>query len=139
MAELRSAIRAAKDADEDTKADLKRALLVMESRKKAQDAKELRQGVMRAHRTREKELVKQGKKPFYLKKAELQKRALVEKFEALGEKRVDKVIERRRKKLDASDRKRIPEERGTRGGDGGGGRGRGRGGGGGRGRGRGRG
>lgn len=109
MAELRAAIRTTKN--EQTQADLKRTLLVMESRKKTQDAKELRQGVVRAHRMREKELVKQGKKPFYLKKAELQRRALVERFEGLGEKQVDKVIERRRKKKAAAERKRIPEGR----------------------------
>ncbi len=109
MAELRAAIRTSND--EQAKAEWKRALLVMESRKKAQEAKERRQGVVRAHRAREKELVKQGKKPFYLKKAELQRRALVERFEGMGEKQVDKVIERRRKKMAAMERRRIPEGR----------------------------
>jgi ribosomal RNA-processing protein 36 len=109
MAELRTAIR--NSNDEQAKAEWKRALLVMESRKKAQEAKERRQGVVRAHRAREKELVKQGKKPFYLKKAELQRRALVERFEGMGEKQVDKVIERRRKKTAATERRRIPEGR----------------------------
>ena len=109
MADLRTAIRTTKD--EQTQSDLKRALRVMESRKKAQDAKDLRQGVVRAHRARERELVKQGKKPFYLKKAELQRRVLVERFEGLGEKQVEKVIERRRRKTAAKERKRIPEGR----------------------------
>ena len=109
MTELRNAIRTTKDKD--AQADLKRALLVMESRKKTQEAKELRQGVLQAHRARERELVRQGKKPFYLKKAELQRRALVERFEKLGEKQVDKVIERRRKKKAAAERKRIPKAR----------------------------
>lgn len=109
MAELRAAIRTTKD--ELTQADLKRALLVMESRKKTRNAKELRQKMVREHRAREKELVKQGKKPFYLKKAELQRRALVERFEKLGEKQVDKVIERRRKKIAAAERKQIPKAR----------------------------
>lgn len=113
MTDLRTALNTTKD--EQTQSDLKRALRVMESRKKAQDAKDLRQGVVRAHRARERELVKQGKKPFYLKKAELQRRTLVERFEGLGEKQVDKVIERRRKKTAAKERKRIPEGRGGRG------------------------
>lgn len=109
MADLRTAIRTTKD--EQTQSDLKRALRVMESRKKAQDAKDQRQEVVRAHRARERELVKQGKKPFYLKKAELQRRVLVERFEGLGEKQVEKVIERRRRKTAAKERKRIPEGR----------------------------
>ena len=113
MAELRAAIR--KTKDEQARAELKRALLIMESRKKTQDAKERRQGIVRAHRAREKELVKQGKKPFYLKNSELQRRALVERFEGLGEKQRDRVIARRRKKTTANEWKRIPEGRRDRG------------------------
>lgn len=109
MAELRTAIRTTKDPQAQT--DLKRALLAMESRKKTQDAKDLRQKVVREHRARERELVKKGKKPFYLKKAELQRRALVERFEKLGEKQIDKAIERRRKKKAAAERKLIPKTR----------------------------
>ena len=75
MAELKIAIRKTKDPD--AKERLKRALLSMESRKKAQEMKEQQQEVLRKHRKEEREKVEKGKKPFYLKKGEQKKRALV--------------------------------------------------------------
>lgn len=110
MAELKTAIRKTKDPD--AKEKLKRALLSMESRKKAQQMKEQQQEVLRKHRKEEREKVEQGKKPFYLKKGEQKKRALEERFKAMKGKQVDKVIERRRKKMAGRERRSMPERRG---------------------------
>jgi hypothetical protein len=66
MAELRAAIKKTKNEDEKEK--LKRKLLSMESQKKARERKEKEQQIMQEHKKKEKELVKQGKQPFYLKK-----------------------------------------------------------------------
>ena len=109
MAELKSAIRKTKDLD--AKEKLKRALLSMESRKKAQQFKEQEQEVLRQHRKEEKAKVEQGKKPFYLKKTDQKKMALMKRFEGMKGKQVDKVIERRRKKQAAKERKSLPEAR----------------------------
>lgn len=109
MSELKSAIRKSKDPD--ATETLKRALLSMESRKKSQQAKDQQQEILRKHRKEEKAKVEQGKRPFYLKKADQKQLALVERFEGMKGKQVDKVIERRRKKQAAKERKAMPDAR----------------------------
>ena len=109
MVELKALIRQTKDAS--AKEQLKRSLLRMESRKKAQQIKYHDAEILRAHRARERELVKQGKQPFYLKKGEQKKLALLQRFEDIKGKQLDKVIERRRKKNAQRGRKDMPEER----------------------------
>ena len=107
--ELKLAIRKGKDSE--SKEKLKRALLSMESRKKAQKVKEQQQEVLRKHRKDEKGKIEQGKRPFYLKKADQKKMALIERFESMKDKEADKVIERRRKKKAARERKGMPDTR----------------------------
>ena len=109
ISELKSAIRNTKGSE--GKEKLKRALLSMESRKKAQEMKEQQQEVLRKHRKEEKEKIEQGKGPFYLKKADQKKMALMERFEGMKGKQVDKIIERRRKKKAAKERKGMPDAR----------------------------
>jgi ribosomal RNA-processing protein 36 len=107
--ELKSAIKTAKD--EDAKDKLKRALMSMESKKKAQMRKQKEQEILDKHRKAEKELVKQGKQPFYLKKAEQKKRVLLDQFGGLKGKKLDHVIERRRKKQEGREKKKMPFKR----------------------------
>ena len=109
ISELKAAIRKTRDADAIEK--LKRALLSMESRKKAQERKELEQEVLRKHRKEEKEKIEKGKKPFYLKESERKKLALEERFRGMKGKQVDKVIERRRKKMAQRERRAMPDAR----------------------------
>ena len=109
MAELKVAIR--KTHDIETKEKLKRALLSMESRKKAQQIKDHQQAVLSKHRREEKEKIQNGKKPFYLKKADQKKLALVQRFEGMKSRQIEKVIERRRRKVTAKERKAMPDER----------------------------
>jgi len=109
MKELGSAIKTTKD--EDTKERLKRALMSMESKKKAQMRKQKEQEILDKHRKEEKELVKQGKQPFYLKKAEQKKRLLLDQFGELKGKKLDRVIERRRKKQEGREKKKMPFKR----------------------------
>jgi ribosomal RNA-processing protein 36 len=103
--ELKSAIKTARD--EDAKDKLKRALMSMESKKKAQMRKQKEQEILDNHRKAEKELVKQGKQPFYLKKAEQKKRVLLDQFGGLKGKKLDHVIERRRKKQEGREKKKM--------------------------------
>ncbi|KAI1449883.1 DUF947-domain-containing protein [Annulohypoxylon stygium] len=106
MAQLRQAIK--KTRDEGAKEELKRALKSMQGKKQAQEQRDKEKRVLEEHRKQEKELVKQGKKPFYLKKSEQKKRLLVDRFAGLKKKQVDRVIERRRKKLAARERRDAP-------------------------------
>ena len=109
IASLKIAIRTTKDPA--AKEELQRTLLRMESQQKAQRVKDERHIVVRAHRARERELVKQGKRPFFLKRAETKKRALAERFNALGGKQIDRAIERRRRKKASAERKGMPRDR----------------------------
>lgn len=112
MKELKEAIKTTKD--DDAKEKLKRTLLVMESKKKAQIRKDKQQEILDKHRKEEKELVKQGKQPFYLKKAEQKKRVLLGQYSELKGKQLDRVIERRRKKVEGKEKKKMPfARRGT--------------------------
>ncbi|KAI0381775.1 DUF947-domain-containing protein [Hypomontagnella monticulosa] len=106
MAQLKEAIKKTKDAA--AKEELKRALTSMQGRKQAQQQRGAERAVLEEHRRREKELVQQGKKPFYLKKSEQKKQMLVNRFADMKGKQVDKVIERRRKKLAARERRDAP-------------------------------
>lgn len=106
LKELKAAARKEKDARK--KEELQRAVLSMESKKKMQDRKDRAKKVIEEHRKAEKELVAQGKKPFYLKKAEQKKRVLVDEFSEMSKRKVDKVIERRRKKIAGKEKKDLP-------------------------------
>ncbi|KAL8796020.1 MAG: hypothetical protein Q9195_001596 [Heterodermia aff. obscurata] len=79
IAQLKSAIRSTKDLSAREK--LQKALRRMESRRKAEQLKEESQRVVREHRKEEKERVREGKRPFYLKKAEQKTRVLEKRFE----------------------------------------------------------
>jgi ribosomal RNA-processing protein 36 len=109
IAELKETIKKTKNESE--KEILKRKLLSMESQRKAQEAKDKKQEIIREHRKKEKELVKEGKQPFFLKKSETKKLALIDKFQSMKPKQREHVIERRRKKVTAKERKNIPMER----------------------------
>ena len=109
MLELKSAIR--KSRDNESKEKLKRALLSMESRKKTQKMKEQQQEVLRKHRKDEKAKIEQGKRPFHLKKADQKRMTLVKLFEGMNGKQVDKLIERRRRRKAAKERKGMPDTR----------------------------
>jgi ribosomal RNA-processing protein 36 len=111
---VRGAVRKARTPAE--REELQRALMSMESRKKARDRRDKERAVVDEHRRREKELVREGKKarPFYLKKSEQKKRLLVDQFTGLSERQRDKAIEKKRKKIAGKEKKNLPMERRTR-------------------------
>lgn len=108
MARLKEAIKKTRRSDPAAQEELKRALASMQGKKKSQEQHDRERELVESHRRQEKELVKQGKKPFYLKKSEQKKQLLLDRFADLKGKQVDRVIERRRKKLTARDRKDMP-------------------------------
>ena len=84
--ELKSAIRKTKNSE--GKEKLKHVLLSMESRKKVRKIKDQQQAMLRKHRKEEKEKIAQGKRPFYLKKADQKKMALIERFPGMKGKQI---------------------------------------------------
>ena len=111
LAELKSTLKSNKKLSDSDREALKKKIMSMESRQKAADAKEKERDILREHRKKEKEMVEKGKKPFYLKKSEVKKQALVKKFEGMKGKDRDKAIERRRRKLAARERRNMPDVR----------------------------
>ncbi|GKT49317.1 rRNA biogenesis protein rrp5 [Colletotrichum spaethianum] len=107
MRELRAEIKKTKDADK--KEEMKRLLLSMESKIKTRERKQREADVISEHKRKEKELVKQGKQPFYLKKSEQKKRFLMDQFAGMKKKQVDRTIERKRKKVVGRERKELDQ------------------------------
>ncbi|KAL4926464.1 putative pre-rRNA processing protein [Aspergillus undulatus] len=76
--------------------------------------------ILAEHKKREKQLIREGKKasPYYLKKSDVKKQALLKKYEGMKSKDRAKALERRRKKAASKERKEMPmERRGFGGGD----------------------
>lgn len=69
IAELKKAIKKSRNGDE--KEQMRKQLESMESQMKTQQRKDEQQAVVREHKKKEKELIKDGKTPFYLKKCML--------------------------------------------------------------------
>lgn len=89
-----AALRAAQAAEKRREADARRASIADEARAK------------------EKEAVKKGKRPYFLKKSDLRERELRRKFADLKQKGgLKKYIEKRRKRITSRDRKRLPARR----------------------------
>ena len=106
---LKAQIKSTRDPD--AKEQLRKQVRAMEDRERARERKETEKGVLREHRKEERKRVEGGKKPFYLKKGEVKKRALVKRFEGLGEKKAEKVVERRRRKRAGQERREMPRGR----------------------------
>lgn len=109
LAELKAAAKTTKSpADKDA---LKREITVRESKARAEEGKERERRVLAAHRKEEKEAVAQGKKPYFLKREELRKRVLVDKFESMKGKERERAMTRRRKKESQRERRNMPNDR----------------------------
>ncbi|QUC18903.1 uncharacterized protein UV8b_03144 [Ustilaginoidea virens] len=106
MADLRAQIKRAKNQPL-VQEELKRQLMSMESRKKARARKDEEERLLAEHRRKEKELVAQGKTPFYLKKSEQKRQLLVGRYEKMSKRQVDRAMERKRKKVVGKERKEL--------------------------------
>ncbi|KAM0247005.1 hypothetical protein ACHAQJ_010005 [Trichoderma viride] len=105
MAELRMQIKKTKDVT--AKDELKRQLLSMDSKKKARQKKDDEAKLLQEHRHKEKELVAQGKQPFYLRKSEQKKQLLMNRYADMSKSQVNKAIERKRKKVTSKEKKEL--------------------------------
>jgi ribosomal RNA-processing protein 36 len=113
--ELTSLKKALKDPkaklNTDQREKLQRKVVSLESKMAANKAREREEKVKREHRKQEREAVAQGKQPFYLKNSDVKKQALVDRFQGMKSRQKDKVIQRRRKKLTAKQRRDMPMDR----------------------------
>ncbi|KAK9465626.1 hypothetical protein V1512DRAFT_292294, partial [Lipomyces arxii] len=83
----------------------------LESKLNAAKRKDFERQVVREHEKKERELVKQGKTPFYLKKADKKKLILTKRFSEMKKSEVAHAIQRRRKKITSKERKQLPRTR----------------------------
>ncbi|KAI9741928.1 MAG: rRNA biogenesis protein rrp36 [Cirrosporium novae-zelandiae] len=109
LSTLKSTLRTTRDPSE--RESLQLVIKRIESRALAEAAKERERKVLKEHRKKEREAVKEGKNPYYLKEKEIKKLALVERFKGMKGGQVDKVLEKRRKRRAGKERKNMPRER----------------------------
>ncbi|KAL8376409.1 hypothetical protein RB595_007476 [Gaeumannomyces hyphopodioides] len=88
--------------------ELKRNIMAMENQNRARERKDRQEALLAEHRRNEKELVRQGKKPFYLKRSEQKKMLLMDQYASMTKGQVDKAIERKRKKVAGKEKKMLP-------------------------------
>jgi ribosomal RNA-processing protein 36 len=112
LTQLKKALKDPKARLNDEQRDkLQRKMISLESKLSHNKAREREEKVRQEHKKKEREAVAQGKNPFYLKKSDVKKQALTERFEGMKSRQKDKVIQRRRKKLVAKERKNMPLDR----------------------------
>lgn len=106
IAGLKTQLRDTRDPA--AKEALKRQIRPMEDRERARKRAEEEKEVVQEHKRNERDAVKEGKTPYFLKKGEIKKQVLVKRFEGMGEKKVEKVMERRRKKKAGMAKRALP-------------------------------
>ncbi|KAG2192676.1 hypothetical protein INT46_006827 [Mucor plumbeus] len=97
-----------KEQDEEKQEHMKGLLLKMVSSDKQDQEKKRKQALLRDRKKQEAELVKQGKTPYFLKRSEKRKLDLMDRYDKLGAKSVDRILEKRRKRNTTKDRKHLP-------------------------------
>lgn len=100
-----------KEKNPEAREELKSLLLKKTSAERTEQEKKRKQELIRERKKHEAELVKQGKTPYFLKKSEKRKLELVDRYKQMGEKTVDRILEKRRKKNTTKDRKNLPFKR----------------------------
>ena len=111
MAELRTRIEKSKNVEE--KAELKRMLTSMMDRQRAWERKEKEREVLARHKKRERELLREGKKTraYFLKRKDVKREVLKERWEGMKARERKKAVERKRKKIAGRERRDMPAER----------------------------
>lgn len=91
--------------EEEEAESLKRQINSLENRKKTDERKEKEREVVQRHKREEREKVKVGKNPYFLKRGEAKRTAERERFESLKGREKRKLTERREKKKSMRERK----------------------------------
>ncbi|KAL9246759.1 hypothetical protein vseg_020254 [Gypsophila vaccaria] len=112
-AELQKSLRTAKDPE--TVQELNdRMAWINKQLKKTEPAKRTDAQILAEHKKKEREAAKQGKRPFYLKKSDIRKQSLLEKYKDLkASGKLDSFIQKKRKRNAAKDHRFMPYGRQT--------------------------
>ncbi|PVU91067.1 hypothetical protein BB561_004578 [Smittium simulii] len=85
---------------------------IQTSRRHAEEYQGKLDEIKKMHKKREYDLIKQGKKPYFLKRSSLKEIELAKKFEQVsGTKKLDKMLEKKRKRNAAKEHKQMPYKR----------------------------
>ncbi|CAG7939003.1 unnamed protein product [Penicillium salamii] len=111
LAELKAQLGKTKNYE--MKEKLKAQIRTAQDKMRSAANKKREEDVRAEHKSREKQLIKEGKKatPYYLKKSDLKKQVLEKKFGEMGSRERGKALERRRKKVASKEKKEMPWER----------------------------
>lgn len=113
MHELRHAIKKEKNQEERRK--LKTALQIMENRQRAESQKKKQQEIISKHKKQERQQIKDGKTPYFLKQKAIKELELQEKYKELtkkgGEAEVDRYLRDKRKRKAQKDVRFMPFKR----------------------------
>lgn len=91
---------------------LKERVSWIEKQTKFESTKQTDAAILAEHKKKEREAAKQGKRPFYLKKSDIRKQRLTEKYNKLkASGKLESFIEKRRKKNAAKDHRYMPYRR----------------------------
>jgi len=84
----------------------------LSEQKKQLQIKEKQRQIRKKHIESEMKKVSEGKKTYYLKRSELRKQEMIEKYQTLkGQGKLDRYIVKKRRRQVAKDRKSIPNRR----------------------------
>lgn len=101
-----------KSNDPEVIAGLKDRLAWIDKQLKSVSTKRSDKKILAEHKKKEREAAKQGKQPYYLKKSEIKKQKLIEKYKDLkASGKLESFLEKRRKKSAAKDRRFMPYRR----------------------------
>jgi ribosomal RNA-processing protein 36 len=108
--ELKNVLK--KSNDPEVVDDLKRRLSWIDKQLKSSAVKNNDKEILTEHKKKEREAAKQGKQPYYLKKSDIRKQKLIEKYKELKSSgKLESFIEKRRRKNAAKDHKFVPYRR----------------------------
>ncbi|CAH1262009.1 ribosomal RNA processing protein 36 homolog [Branchiostoma lanceolatum] len=100
-----------KERDEGRKGKIQKLIRRMEQQERSKRQEDMKEKALQEWKAKEKELVRQGKKPYFLKKSEEKKLVLAQKFKELKKSgKVEKFLQKKRKKNAARDRKHLPTD-----------------------------
>ncbi|KAK6947721.1 rRNA biogenesis protein RRP36, partial [Dillenia turbinata] len=109
-AELQKQLKKSKDPE--IKDELKNRISWIDKQIKSVPAKLTDAQILAEHKKKEREAAKQGKRPFYLKKSEIRKQILVDKYNSLkAAGKLESFIEKKRRKNAAKDHRYMPYRR----------------------------
>lgn len=108
---LKSQIKKSKTPED--AAALKRQLMSLESKLRRAEALNREKEILRKHKREEREAIKSGAKerPYYLKKSDVKKEVLTQRFEGMSKKARDKAVERKRKRVKGKESRDMPRVR----------------------------